>query len=80
MYILVNRENRVVDIMVYAGYTRLHPQSARVIGCEEREATGVIGSDCNSIYTLIKADTQNKIDAVNVYELESIPSEVVAGY
>ena len=80
MYILVNRENRVVDIMIYAGYTKLHPQSARVIGCEEREATGVIGSDCNSIYTLIKADTQNKIDAVNVYELESIPSEVVAGY
>lgn len=80
MYILVNRENRVVDIMVYAGYTRLHPQSARVIGCEEREATGVIGSDSNTIYTLIKSDTQNSPDAVNVYELESIPSEVVAGY
>ena len=80
MYILVNRENRVVDIMVYAGYTRLHPQSARVIGCEEREATGVIGSDSNTIYTLIKSDTQNSPDAVNVYELEEIPSEVVAGY
>ena len=80
MYILLNRANKVVDILPEARYTKLLSEQGIVIACEETEGTGIIGSDCNTHYTLIRTDTQNSPDAVNVYELESIPSEVVAGY
>lgn len=80
MYILLNRANKVVDILPEARYTKLLSERGIVIACEETEGTGIIGSDCNTHYTLIRTDTQNSPDAVNVYELESIPSEVVAGY
>ena len=80
MYILLNRVNKVVDILPEARYTKLLSERGIVIACEETEGTGIIGSDCNTHYTLIRTDTQNSLDAVNVYELESIPSEVVAGY
>lgn len=80
MYILLNRANKVVDILPEARYTKLLSEQGIVIACEETEGTGIIGSDCNTHYTLIRTDTQNSPDAVNVYELETIPSEVVAGY
>ena len=80
MYILLNRANKVVDILPEARYTKLLSERGIVIACEETEGTGIIGSDCNTHYTLIRTDTQNSPDAVNVYELESIPSEVIAGY
>lgn len=80
MYILLNRANKVVDILPEARYTKLLSERGIVIACEETEGTGIIGSDCDTHYTLIRTDTQNSPDAVNVYELESIPSEVVAGY
>ena len=80
MYILLNRANKVVDIPPEARYTKLLSERGIVIACEETEGTGIIGSDCNTHYTLIRTDTQNSPDAVNVYELEEIPSEVVAGY
>lgn len=80
MYILLNRVNKVVDILPEARYTKLLSERGIVIACEETEGTGIIGSDCNTHYTLIRTDTQNSPDAVNVYELEEIPSEVVAGY
>lgn len=80
MYILLNRANKVVDILPEARYTKLLSERGIVIACEETEGTGIIGSDCNTHYTLIRTDTQNSLDAVNVYELESIPSEVIAGY
>lgn len=80
MYILLNRVNKVVDILPEARYTKLLSERGIVIACEETEGTGIIGSDCNTHYTLIRTDTQNSLDAVNVYELESIPSEVIAGY
>ena len=80
MYILLNRANKVVDILHEARYTKLLSERGIVIACEETEGTGIIGSDCNTHYTLIRTDTQNSPDAVNVYELESIPSEVIAGY
>lgn len=80
MYILLNRANKVVDILPEARYTKLLSERGIVIACEETEGTGIIGSDCNTHYTLIRTDTQNSPDAVNVYELEEIPSEVVAGY
>ena len=80
MYILLNRANKVVDILPEARYTKLLSERGIVIACEETEGTGIIGSDCNTHYTLIRTDTQNSPDAVNVYELKEIPSEVVAGY
>lgn len=80
MYILLNRANKVVDILPEARYTKLLSERGIVIACEETEGTGIIGSDCDTHYTLIRTDTQNSPDAVNVYELEEIPSEVVAGY
>lgn len=80
MYILLNRANKVIDILPEARYTKLLSERGIVIACEETEGTGIIGSDCNTHYTLIRTDTQNSLDAVNVYELESIPSEVIAGY
>lgn len=80
MYILLNRANKVVDILPEARYTKLLSERGIVIACEETEGTGIIGSDCNTHYTLIRTDTQNSPDAVNIYELESIPSEVIAGY
>ena len=80
MYILLNRANKVVDILPEARYTKLLSEQGIVIACEETEGTGIIGSDCDTHYTLIRTDTQNSPDAVNVYELEEIPSEVVAGY
>lgn len=80
MYILLNRANKVVDILPEARYTKLLSERGIVIACEETEGTGIIGSDCDTHYTLIRTDTQNSPDAVNVYELETIPSEVVAGY
>ena len=80
MYILLNRANKVVDILPEARYIKLLSERGIVIACEETEGTGIIGSDCDTHYTLIRTDTQNSPDAVNVYELESIPSEVIAGY
>lgn len=80
MYILLNRENMVVDILKNIRYTKLQSSNGIVISCEENEGTGVIGSDCNTHYTLIKADTLNQSNAVSVLELETIPSEVIPGY
>lgn len=78
-YVLLNRENVVVDILDYVRYVKLQSSNGFIVGCEEKEATGVIGSDCNTHYTLVKADTLNSIDAVVVKEMERIPSYVKVG-
>lgn len=76
-YILINRENIVVDIL-YAEVRYIKLQSnGYVVACEENEGTGVIGSDCNTHYTLIKADAASSPNAVRIIELEEIPSELV---
>lgn len=76
MYILLNRENIVVDILNEIRYTKLQSSNGIVIACEEDEATGVIGSDCDTQFILIKADTQNSPNAVKIMEIEEIPSNV----
>lgn len=80
MYILLNRENVVVDILAEARYIKLQSSNGIVVACEEDEGTGVIGSDCDTHYTLVKADTLNQSNAVTVLEIEEIPSNVTPGY
>lgn len=77
MYILLNRENIVVDILDEIRYTKLQSSNGIVIACEEDEATGVIGSDCNTQFILIRSDTQQSPNAVRVMEMEEIPSNVI---
>lgn len=77
MYILINRNNVVLDILDEVRYTKLQSSNGIVVACEEKEATGVIGSDCNTQYTLTRADMQNSDLAVRVIELDEIPSEVI---
>lgn len=77
-YLLLNRENIVLDIIPEKiRYIKLQSSNGIVIACEEQEATGVIGSDSNTHYTLIKADIQNDINAVRIMELEKVPSTVI---
>lgn len=78
-YLLLNRKNVVVDILDNIRYTKLQSSNGIVIACEEREATGVIGSDANTQYTLIRADLKNDENAVNVLEIEELPLTVIAG-
>lgn len=80
MYILLNRENVVVDILSEARYIKLQSSNGIVIACEEEEGTGVIGSDSDTHYTLVKADVLNQPNAVTVLELETIPSDVIPNY
>lgn len=80
MYILLNRKNIVVDILSEVRYIKLQSSNGIVIACEEREGTGVIGSDCDTHYTLIKADTTSSPNAVRVMEVEEIPSTVTPGF
>lgn len=79
MYVLLNRENIVVDILSELRYIKLQSSNGIVVACEEDEGTGVVGSDCNTHYVLIKSDTQNSPDAVRVMEIKEIPSDVTAG-
>lgn len=79
-YLLINRDNVVLDVIPdRIRYTKLVPSTGLVIGCEGYEGTGVIGSDANTGYTLIRSDTNNNPNAVSVLELEEVPSNVIAG-
>ena len=79
-YLLINRKNVVVDILPdRIRYTKLQSSNGIVIACEEWEATGVIGSDANTQYVLIRADNTNSEDAVSVLAIEDVPSAVSAG-
>lgn len=75
-YILLNRENVVIDILDEVRYIKLQSSNGIIVACEENEGTGVIGSDANTHYVLIKADMNNDPDAVRVMEFEEIPSNV----
>jgi hypothetical protein len=76
MYVLLNRENIVVDILDNLRYIKLQSSNGIVVACSEEEGTGVIGSDCDTHYVLIQADTINSPNAVRVIEVEEIPSNV----
>lgn len=76
MYVLVNRENIVVDILEYIRYIKLQSSNGIVVACSEEEGTGVIGSDCDTHYVLIQADTINSPNAVRIIEVDEVPSNV----
>lgn len=79
-YVLVNRDNIVVDILDnYIRYIKLQSSNGVTVACEEDEGTGVIGSDCDTHYVLIKADTTSSPNAVRVVEFKEIPSNVKPG-
>lgn len=77
-YILINRENVVVDILDDLRYIKLQ-SNGFVVACEENEGTGVIGSDCDTHYVLVRSDTASSVNAVRIIELEEIPSELAPG-
>lgn len=77
-YVLVNRGNVVVDILNEVRYIKLQ-SNGYVVACPESEGTGVIGSDCDTHYQLIKTDMLSSPNAVSVVEKEEIPSELVPG-
>lgn len=79
-YVLLNRNNEVVDILDgYIRYIKLQSSNGIVVACEETEGTGVIGSDCDTHYVLQNADMQSNPDAVRVMKYEEIPSDVRPG-
>lgn len=76
MYVLVNRENIVVDILEYIRYIKLQSSNGIVVACSEEEGIGVIGSDCDTHYVLIQADTVNSPNAVRIIKVDEVPSNV----
>lgn len=79
-YVLINRKNIVVDILDGSiRYIKLQSSNGITVACEENEGTGVIGSDCDTHYVLMKADTTSNPNAVRVMEFEEIPSDVRPG-
>lgn len=69
MYLLVNRDSIIIDTLSFIRYIKTQPISGLVIGCEESEATGVIASDCNTHYPLVKSDIYNSSNAVEVIQI-----------
>lgn len=74
-YILVNRSDVVVDILKEIRYIKLQ-SNGYVVACSENEGTGVIGSDDDTHYQLIRTDITNSPNAVRVIKREEIPSEL----
>lgn len=72
-YLFINRENVVVDIVENPRYIKLQSSTGLVIGCEEREATGVAGS---YNFVLARADMNDDPNAVRVMPVENVPSYV----
>ena len=77
-YVLINRDDIVVDILNEVRYIKLQ-SNGYVVACRENEGTGVIGSDANTHYRLIKSDMTNSPDAIRVIERETIPSGLTPG-
>lgn len=76
-YVLLNRSNLVVDILDGdIRYIKLQSSNGISVACEENEGTGVIGSDCNTHYVLIKSDMNSDPNAVRVMKFEEIPSDI----
>lgn len=73
MYILINREGVVVDALNEVRYIKLQSGKGLTIACPEKEGTGVIGSDCNTHFTLISADMGNDPNAVTIEQVEELP-------
>lgn len=80
MYVLLNRDNVVVDILFEVRYIKLQSGTGYSVGCPEIEGTGVVGSDCSTLYTLIRADQTNNPSAVNVMQFDELPEDCKPNY
>ena len=80
MYILLNRENVIIDILETVRYIKLQSGTGYTVACPEQEGTGVIGSDANTHYTLIKADMQHDKNAVKVMQFDELPEDCKPNY
>ena len=75
MYAITNRNKVILDVVEQPRYIKLQPLPSMIIGCDsEDEASGVLASDSNTIYTLIKSDTTCQENAVNVVAVDSVPN------
>lgn len=78
MYLFTNRDNVIIDIVQNVRYIKAQQNPKLIIACSEKEGTGVIGSDSNTFYPLIKTDVDSKDNAVNVIEYQGeIPVDYV---
>lgn len=75
MYLLINRKNIVVDVLAEVRYIKLQSNPSIVIACSEDEATGVIGSDCNSHFILANSDMTGSNNAVRILSFDNIPKD-----
>lgn len=75
MYLLINRKNIVVDVLAEVRYIKLQSNPSIVIACSEDEATGVIGSDCNSHFILANSDMTGSNNAVRILSFDNIPED-----
>jgi hypothetical protein len=75
MYLLINRKNIVVDALAEVRYIKLQSNPSIVIACSEDEATGVIGSDCNSHFILANSDMTGSNNAVRILPFDNIPED-----
>ena len=73
MFLLINRKNIIIDKLDEVRYIKLQSANNIVVACAEDEAIGVIGSDCNTHYPLIKTDTTSAENAVSVLEVSELP-------
>ena len=80
MYVLLNRENIVIDLLNNVRYIKLQSGTQYIVACPEREGTGVIGSDCNTLYTLAKTDTTNNPNAVTIMQFNELPENCKPNY
>lgn len=80
MYVLINRENVVVDILNDVRYIKLQSGTGITIACPENEGTGVIGSDFDTHYALAGAAISSSIDDVKVMQFDELPEGCKPNY
>lgn len=78
--ILLNRDNVLMDVLSEVRFIKLQSANGIVVACAESEGTGVIGSDCDTHYTLIRADMQHDSNAVKVMQVEELPEDCKPTY
>ena len=77
MYLVLNPNGRVVDISKQAFYAR-RQENGVVIRCAEADADAIYSANTDSFYPL--EPTGYLADGHTLVEVDSVPSEVVAGY
>lgn len=71
-YIVINRNNIILDQLATVRYIRPHTTLGVIVGCSESQGVGIIGSDADTHYTLQSADLTRDPNAVQVIEWPEI--------